>query len=72
MRIFTLKCHFPINYCFHMCRKHVLELAELPGKDVGLILPSFWSLPHVCTASFVVKQACLVLRLSKPVFLSDH
>ena len=41
MRIFTLKCHFPINYCFHVCRKHVLDLAELPGKAVGLMLPLF-------------------------------
>ena len=42
MGIFTLKCHFPINYYFHVCRKHVLDLAELPGKAVGLMLPLFY------------------------------
>ena len=62
MRIFTLKCHFPINYCFHVCRKHVLELAELPGKDVGLILPLFYGF-GACL--MFVLQALL---LSKPAW----
>ena len=46
-------------------------ITELAGQDVGLMPPSFyfWEL---LLHGFVAKQACLVLWLSKPVFMSDH
>ena len=60
------------DYSFFMCVESLSYLAELTGQDVGLMPPLFyclgtclWHLFH----SFVAKEACLVLWLSKPVFL---
>ena len=66
------------NCCF-LCvqraypRDH--ELTELPGQDMGLMPPLFYCLGVrlvLLLHGFVVRQACLVLWLSKPDFSNNH
>jgi len=59
-----------IAFCVY--REH--GLSELPGQDVGLRPPLFYCLGAslmILLCVFAAEQACLVLWLSKPAFLSD-
>ena len=68
----------PFPYvCIFSTKERVLgiTLPELTGQDVGLIPPLFYCLGSCLVFllhSFNAKQACLILWLSKPAFLSDH
>ena len=62
---------------FPVCREHVLEtinfLSSLEGgRSHATIILLFRGLSCASVASFVAKQACLVLWLSKPAFLNNH
>ena len=66
---FTLKCHLSINYCFYVCREHILGVISL--------LSSLGRMWVSCHHFFIVWGhvscfCCTVLLLSKPAFLSDH
>ena len=77
---------FPYTFGFSVCREAgpgSRWLTELTGQAVGLISPLFDCLIVLlfdcfgaCLLlllhSFVAKQACLVLWLSQPAFLTDH
>ena len=62
---------------FYVCGEQVrgiINLTELIGQDAGLTPPLFYCLvPYLVLLlhGFVAKQACLVLWLSKPAFLSN-
>ena len=70
---------FSLYFCFFVCtEEHVLGIINLLS-----LLGRMWVSFHHCFVvlvvclmlllhGFVAKQACLVLLLSKPAFLSDH
>ena len=66
------------NYCFfNVCRECVLGSLTCwaHGQHVGLIPPMFYCFGAylmLLSHGFVAKQACMVLWLSKPDFLSNH
>ena len=73
MSVFHFEMSLSINYCFYMCREHVLGISntEFTGQDVGLIPQVFYYLGArlmLLLHGFVAQQACLVLWLSKPAF----
>ena len=62
---------------FYVCGEHVLGIinfTELTGQEGGLTPPLFYCLGAyrvLLWHAFVAKQACLVLWLNKPAFLSN-
>ena len=69
---------FPYIFVFSACRRvcpRNHQLTELAGQDMCLMPPLFYCFGAclmLLLLVFVAKQACLVLRLSKPAFLNDH
>ena len=61
---------------FYVCREHILGVINVPswagcGSPATIIL-LFGACLLLLLQSFVAKQACLVLWLSKPAFLNNH
>ena len=61
--------HLPINYCFYLCREHLLGITNLLSS-----LGKMWVSCHQCVnvLGHVSCSCCMVLWLSKPTILSDH
>ena len=44
-RVFTLKCHLSINFCFYVCRDHILHACSAPQSCLTLCDSMDRSLP---------------------------
>ena len=77
MRVFDFEMlPFHKLLVFYVCREHILGVINLPswvgcGSPATIVL-LFGACLLLLLQSFVAKQACLVLWLSKPAFLNNH
>ena len=75
---FSRISRFSYIFVFHVCREACLrnhELTEFTGQDADFSQPLSYCLGSclmLLLHGFAAKQACLILWLSKPAFLSDR